>query len=62
MSNVTAVEAGPTASARRWAKTGPGDGSAYWFYGDLAVIRSPAAGSSALLHVHHDVDDSFYLP
>jgi len=57
----------------RYGRTAPGDGEAYWFYGDLAVIRSPegsipiviehhvSAGGAAPLHVHHDLDDSFYL-
>lgn len=61
------------ATARRAAKTGMGQGDAYWFYGDLAVLRSPdgalpiviehhvGPGAAAPLHVHHDVDDSFYL-
>lgn len=58
---------------RRAAKTGPGQGDAYWFYGDLAIVRSPEGalpaiiehhvgpGARAPLHVHTDVDDSFYL-
>jgi len=63
----------PATSRRRGAKTAPHEGEAYWFYGDLAVLRSPEGalpiiiehhlgpGSSPPLHVHHDVDDSFYL-
>jgi hypothetical protein len=55
------------------AKTGPREGDAYWFYGDLAIVRSPEGalpviiehhigpGASAPLHVHTAVDDSFYL-
>jgi mannose-6-phosphate isomerase-like protein (cupin superfamily) len=58
---------------RRAAKTADGQGEAYWFYGDKAVLRSPEGalpviiehhvgpGAAAPLHVHHDVDDSFYL-
>jgi len=62
-----------TPATRRAAKTAPGDGEAYWFYGDLAIVRSPEGalpviiehhigpGASAPLHVHTAVDDSFYL-
>jgi hypothetical protein len=51
----------------------PGEGEAYWFYGDLAIVRSPEGalpiiiehhlgpGAAAPLHVHTAVDDSFYL-
>lgn len=58
---------------RRAAKTASGQGEAYWFYGDLAIVRSPdgalpviiehhvGPGAHAPLHVHTDVDDSFYL-
>jgi mannose-6-phosphate isomerase-like protein (cupin superfamily) len=61
------------ATGRRAAKTADGQGEAYWFYGDRAVLRSPdgalpiiiehhvGPGAAAPLHVHHDVDDSFYL-
>ncbi len=60
-------------TGRRAAKTANGEGEAYWFYGDKAVLRSPEGvvpviiehhvgpGAAAPLHVHHDVDDSFYL-
>ena len=60
-------------AGRRAAKTADGEGEAYWFYGDRAVLRSPEGalpviiehhvgpGAAAPLHVHHDVDDSFYL-
>jgi len=59
--------------ARRAAKTGPGEGDAYWFFGGRTVIRSPEGarpviiemelgpGGHAPLHVHHEIDDSFYL-
>ena len=62
-----------TAIGRRAARTADGEGEAWWFYGDRAVLRSPAGvvpviiehhvgpGAAAPLHVHHDVDDSFYL-
>jgi mannose-6-phosphate isomerase-like protein (cupin superfamily) len=59
--------------ARRAAKTAPGEGDTYWFFGSRTVIRSPegalpviiemelAPGGHAPLHVHHEIDDSFYL-
>ena len=62
-----------TATGRRAARTADGEGEAWWFYGDQAVLRSPAGvvpviiehhvspGAAAPLHVHHDVDDNFYL-
>jgi len=58
---------------RHATKTGPGEGDAYWFFGSRTVIRSPEGalpvviemdlgpGGHAPLHVHHDLDDSFYL-
>jgi mannose-6-phosphate isomerase-like protein (cupin superfamily) len=61
------------ATSRSAAKTADGEGEAYWFYADRAVLRLPAGalpviiehhvgpGAAAPLHVHHDVDDSFYL-
>jgi mannose-6-phosphate isomerase-like protein (cupin superfamily) len=61
------------ATNRRSTRTADGEGEAYWFYGDKAVLRSPEGalpiiiehhvgpGAAAPLHVHHDVDDSFYL-
>ncbi len=60
-------------TGRSAAKTADGEGESYWFYGDKAIVRSPegalpiiiehhvGAGAAAPLHVHHDVDDSFYL-
>jgi len=60
-------------TGRRAEKTANGEGEAYWFYGDRAILRSPEGavpviiehhvgpGAAAPLHVHHDVDDSFYL-
>jgi mannose-6-phosphate isomerase-like protein (cupin superfamily) len=62
-----------SSTARRATKTADGEGEAYWFYGDKAVLRSPdgalpviiehhvGPGAAAPLHVHIDVDDSFYL-
>ena len=61
------------AADRRAAKTAPGQGEKYWFFGGRTVIRSPEGarpviiemelgpGGHAPLHVHHDIDDSFYL-
>jgi hypothetical protein len=60
-------------AARRGAVCRPNEGEAYWFYGDLAIVRSPEGalpiiiehrigpGGAAPLHVHTGVDDSFYL-
>src|SRR5579872_4526536 len=60
-------------ATRRAVRSGPGEGEAYWFYGDLAIVRSPegalpviiehriVSGGAAPLHVHTGVDDSFYL-
>jgi mannose-6-phosphate isomerase-like protein (cupin superfamily) len=60
-------------TARRAAKTAPGEGQAYWFYGDLVVVRSPEGadpiiiehhvgpGGAAPLHIHLDLDDSFFV-
>jgi mannose-6-phosphate isomerase-like protein (cupin superfamily) len=74
MTNLETASA-PRASAtsRKAVTTAPGEGDAYWFYGDLAIVRSPegalpiiiehhvGAGGAAPLHIHVDVDDSFYL-
>jgi mannose-6-phosphate isomerase-like protein (cupin superfamily) len=66
-------ENGKTTATRVAMKTGPREGEAYWFYGDLAVVRSPAGatpiviehhvgpGGRAPLHLHHRLEDSFYL-
>jgi mannose-6-phosphate isomerase-like protein (cupin superfamily) len=55
------------------AKTADAEGEAYWFYGAKAVLRSPdgvlpviiehhvGPGAAAPLHLHHHVNDSFYL-
>jgi len=60
-------------AGRRAARTADGEGEAWWFYADRAVLRSPEGalpviiehhvgpGAAAPLHVHVDVDDSFYL-
>jgi quercetin dioxygenase-like cupin family protein len=74
MSNLeTRLNGHPIAPDRRAAKTAPPEGDAHWFYGDLAILRSPEGalpviiehhvgpGGAAPLHVHLDVDDSFYL-
>lgn len=73
MTQTTHTAAGQPAPARRAARTAPGQGDAYWFFGSRTVIRSPegalpviiemelAPGGHAPLHVHHDIDDSFYL-
>ena len=57
----------------RYSRSGPGEGEAYWFYGDLTIVRSPegswpiviehrvSKGGAAPLHVHHDLEDNFYL-
>ncbi len=62
-----------TSADRKAVVTGPGEGEAYWFYGDLAVIRSPDgalpvviehhlhAMAATPLHAHVDVDDSFFV-
>jgi uncharacterized RmlC-like cupin family protein len=62
-----------TTQQHRAARTGPGEGPAYWFFGALAVIRSPEGalpiviemavppGGHTPLHVHNRLDDSFYL-
>jgi len=53
--------------------TAAGDGEAYWFFDSLMVIQADqpgqpviieatvAPGGGAPLHVHEDLDDSFYL-
>lgn len=58
----------------RLTHTAAGEGPAYWFFDSLAVLRTPVTGTSpaviemtvapgggAPLHVHPDLDDSFYL-
>lgn len=71
MRNTTSA---PRQQAReRYGKTRLGEGERYWFYGDLAIVRSPEgampiviehhvkSGGAAPLHLHQDLDDSFYL-
>lgn len=65
----TYLEAAQPAARR----TAAGTGEAYWFFDSLMVIRSDqpgqpviveatvAPGGGAPLHVHADLDDSFYL-
>lgn len=71
--SVTTTESGATTQQRHAVKTAPGEGPAYWFFGALAVIRSPEGalpiiiemavppGGHTPLHVHTNLDDSFYL-
>ena len=73
MMTQTSQHAEGAATARRGIKTGAGEGQAYWFFGGRTVIRSPEGarpviiemelgpGGHAPLHVHHNIDDSFYL-
>jgi mannose-6-phosphate isomerase-like protein (cupin superfamily) len=66
--------AGQTATDQPWARHTAADaGEAYWFFDSLMVVRSDqpgqpiiieatvAPGGGAPLHVHADLDDSFYL-
>jgi mannose-6-phosphate isomerase-like protein (cupin superfamily) len=67
------MNATSTTTTRRAARTAPGEGEAYWFYGALTVVRSPDGALPVIiehhlgtdggppLHVHTAVDDSFYL-
>ena len=41
-----------TQAMRRAARSGPGEGEAYWFYGDLAIVRSPE-GALPVIIEHH---------
>jgi mannose-6-phosphate isomerase-like protein (cupin superfamily) len=71
--SATTTESGSTTQQRRAFKTAPGEGQAYWFFGALAVMRSPEGawpiiiemavppGGHTPLHVHTNLDDSFYL-
>jgi mannose-6-phosphate isomerase-like protein (cupin superfamily) len=73
MMTQTSQHAEGAAIARRGIKTGAGEGQAYWFFGGRTVIRSPEGarpviiemelgpGGHAPLHVHRNIDDSFYL-
>ena len=69
---VTAADSA-TSQPYRAARTAAGEGPAYWFFGGLAVIRSPEGalpvviemsvppGGHTPLHVHTRLDDSYYL-
>jgi quercetin dioxygenase-like cupin family protein len=77
MTEMTATDAtasGPAASTQPGAqRTAADEGDAYWFFDSLMVVRSNqpgqpviieatvAPGGGAPLHVHTDLDDSFYL-
>jgi mannose-6-phosphate isomerase-like protein (cupin superfamily) len=65
----------PTPEAARARRSTPGDGDAYWFFDSLMVVRAGdgdgdggpvvieatvAPGGGAPLHVHANLDDSFY--
>ena len=69
-----ATAAGPAAATPPGARrTAAGEGDAYWFFDSLMVVRANqpgqpviieatvAPGGGAPLHVHTDLDDSFYL-
>jgi mannose-6-phosphate isomerase-like protein (cupin superfamily) len=68
----TTVDDGAT-PARHASRTATGEGPAYRFFDALAVLRTPEGacpvviemtvppGGHAPLHVHRDLDDSFYL-
>ena len=69
----TLTEKDMTNSRTHATRTGPGEGQAYWFFGSLAVIRSPEGarpivieitvppGETTPLHIHTKLEDSFYL-
>jgi mannose-6-phosphate isomerase-like protein (cupin superfamily) len=71
MTDTTSAQ--PQRAGERYGMTGPGEGERYWFYGDLAIVRSPEgampiviehhvkSGGAAPSHLHHHLDDSFYL-
>jgi mannose-6-phosphate isomerase-like protein (cupin superfamily) len=68
-------EASPTTESmpRRLVATATGEGPAYWFFDCLAIVRTSEtslpiiiemtvpSGGGAPLHVHENLDDSFYL-
>jgi mannose-6-phosphate isomerase-like protein (cupin superfamily) len=70
---VTTTENSVTTQHQHATKTATGEGPAYWFFGALAVVRSPEGarpiviemtvppGGHTPLHVHTNLDDSFYL-
>ncbi len=69
----TTTESSVTTPQQHATRMGPGEGTAYWFFGALAVIRSPEGalpiiiemsvppGGHTPLHVHTNLDDNFYL-
>ena len=69
----TTNESSVTTQHRHATRTASGEGTAYWFFGALAVIRSPEGawpiviemavppGGHTPLHIHTNLDDSFYL-
>jgi len=69
----TTHEDSATTQYQHASRTAPGEGPAYWFFGALAVLRSPEGalpiviemalppGGYTPLHVHTNLDDSFYL-
>lgn len=71
--SATTTESSMTTQQCRATKTATGEGPTYWFFGALAVIRSPEGarpiviemtvppGGHTPLHVHTNLDDSFYL-
>ena len=71
--SATTHESSVSTQHRHATRTGPGEGLAYWFFGALAVVRSPEGalpiviemtvppGGHTPLHVHTNLDDSFYL-
>jgi mannose-6-phosphate isomerase-like protein (cupin superfamily) len=71
--SATTNESSVTKRRDHATRTGPGEGTAYWFFGALAVMRSPEGalpiviemtvppGGHTPLHVHTNLDDSFYL-
>jgi mannose-6-phosphate isomerase-like protein (cupin superfamily) len=72
MTDTYPAAAPATAQPLAW-HSAPGAGEAYWFFDSLMVIRAAqpgqpviieatvAPGGGAPLHVHADLDDSFYL-
>jgi len=72
MTSPTATDSAPPPT--RAARTAAGQGQAWWFFDSLMVARADgtgagpviieatvAPGGGAPLHVHADLDDSFYL-
>jgi mannose-6-phosphate isomerase-like protein (cupin superfamily) len=69
----TATSAPQSGAGEPYSRTATGEGEAYWFYGDLTVVRSPegsmpiviehrvASGAAAPLHMHRNLEDNFYV-